>query len=283
VRRAALLALLPLLCAVPARAATPRHVSVRDGFTITGTAGSQAVIHLTRPLRPPGRLKEGPPVTLTASFGDVAGLAIVGRDHYDTVIRALPSFVCGARDCGTESYDTDADTDVAQGATLPAGDYTVVLVGAPGARVTATVAASYGSPVRVPVTATARPEVTRTTDAGSLAEGAEQQEQGTWSRQQTHHRALVGVVHVVGLQYGNGVSYDGSCPGHASSGTASLINDKPGPVPLGLAWTPMYAAYATFCPSDRVEETVTASWQGTVQAARATQRGVAVYVPLVAR
>jgi len=271
--------LLVLLAATPARAGVPRRAVVRDGFTITGVAGSQAVIRLTRPLRPPGRLKEGPPVTLTATSGDVAGLSIVGAAHYSTVVRALPSFMCGRSECGPESYDTSVDTDVAQGGTLPAGEYTVVLLGAPGARVTATVAASSGAPVRVTPTATGRVQAARTADVGAL----DQQKQGTFAVQQNDRRAVVGVVHVVGIQYGDAVSYSGTCPGHATSGSAALVNDKPGPAPLGLAWTPMYAAYATFCPSTDSESVVTATWTGRVDAAWATQRGAGVYVPLVAR
>jgi hypothetical protein len=260
--------------AAPAHAAVP---VVSDGFTFSGVAGSQAVIRLARPLGPPGRHGEGPDVTLTASSGDVAGLAILGASRYDVVTRALPRFLCGAADCGTESYATDADTNVPQGQRLPAGEYRIVLVGAPGARITAIVPSSSSRtrPVAVRPTATTRAELAPTTDTGVV----EQQKSGEWTRQQTHHRALVGVVHVVGLRYGNAVSHNGSCPGHAKVGNAAF--KTPGaPVPVGGAWQTAYAAYVTGCVSTDVETDVTASWQGRVDAAEARQRGVAFYIPL---
>jgi hypothetical protein len=270
------------LLAAPASAAA-RVPVVSDGFTISGVAGSQAVIRLARPLGPPGVLGQGPAVTFSASSGDLAGLAILGASRYDVVMRALPRYVCGKADCGPESYDTSTDTNVPQGERLPAGEYRVVLIGSPGARVTATVPSSSRSvrPVAVRPTATTKAEVAPTFDVGGMADGLEQQEQGSWKRLQTHRRALVGVVHVVEIRYGNAVSHNGSCPGHATVGNAALKSrSQPAPVGVGIAWTPMYAAYVTACASAGVEQDVTASWQGRVDAAEARQRGLAFYVPL---
>jgi len=260
--------------AAPAHAAVP---VVTDGFTFSGVAGSQAVIRLARPLGPPGRHGEGPDVTLTASSGDVAGLAILGATRYDVVTRALPRFLCGAASCGPDAYDVDADTNVPQGERLPAGEYRVVLIGAPGARVTATVPSSSSRtrPLAVRATATTRAETARTVDVGVV----EQQKSGEWTRQQTHHQALVGVVHVVALRYGNAVSHNGACPGHAKVGNASFKTSG-AVVPVGGAWTTTYAAYVTACASSDLERDVKASWQGRVDAAEAQQRGVAFYVPL---
>lgn len=265
------------LLVAPASAAA-RVPVVSDGFTLSGPAGSQAVIRLARPLGPPGVVGQGPAVTFSASSGDLAGLALLGASRYDVVVRALPRYVCGKADCGPESYDTNADTNVPHGERLPAGEYRVVLIGAPGARVTATVPSTPSSvrPVSVRPTGTTKPEVARTADVG-----LEQQKQGSWSRLQTHRRALVGVVHVVEIRYGNAVSHNGSCPGHATVGNAALKSQsQPAPVGLGIAWTPMYAAYVTACASAAIEQDVTASWQGRVDAAEARQRGVAFYVPL---
>jgi hypothetical protein len=271
---------------MPAAAASsrPARVTVTDGFTISGPAGAQAVIRLGREVGPPGVLQQGPPVTLTASTGDFAGLAFVGARYYDTVVRAMPRYVCGRSSCGPDAYDTDADTNVRQGARLPRGEYLVVLLGAPGARVTATVASSSRSvrPVRVTPTAQPRIEAGPTIDIGGYGPDLEQQETGSWTKVQNHRRALAGVVHVAELQYGGSVGFSLSCPGHARSGTVSLKNSEPGPVPLGWAWTPMYTTQVAFGESDQVEATLTPTWSGRVEAARARQRGLGVYVPLVA-
>lgn len=267
-----------LACAAAPATAAPARPVVTDGFTFSGLAGSQVVVRLAREVGPPGVRQQGPEVRLSASKGDVAGLAILSRKHYVTAVRALPGFVCGRNDCG-EGYDTDADTNVAQGARLPKGEYLLVLVGAPGARVTATVPSSTGrTPPAIRASGQAAPVAARTTDTGTG-----QQAYGTWSRMQEHHRALAGVVHVASLQYGGSVSYSLVCPGHARSGSAALKNDRPGPVPLGWAWTPMYTTHVAFGESREVETELTASWQGRVDAVDASQRGVAVYVPLVVR
>lgn len=245
---------------------------VSDGFTISGPAGSQAVVRLTRETGPPGQFQHGPPVTLSASSGPFAGLSIVGVTNgwYDTVVRTLTH----------ETYDTDSDTNVPYDRRLPAGQYVVVLLGAPGATVTATVAPSSSSvkPVRVTPTATAKIQVNPTTDVGT-----DQRKQGSWTRQQNDRKALLGVIHVASLQYGNNVSYSLSLPDHSKVGSATLTSDAPGPAPLGLAWTTVSATHVAFGPSDHVETNVTASWLGEVDAPSASQRGIAVYVPLVAK
>jgi hypothetical protein len=263
----------------PARAAGVPVVT--DGFTFSGPAGSQALVRLRDPLGPPGRAGQGPPLTLTASSGDVAGLAILGASRYDVAVRALPRFLCGRGDCGPEAYDTDADSNVPHGERLPAGVYRLVLIGAPGARVTATVppSSSRARPLAVRPVSAGRPETAPTVDTGGVADGLDQQERGTWSRLQTHRRALVGVVHVAGLRYGNAVTYNGSCPGHENAGNAAFTSAG-GPVPLGLAWQEAFGTFVTACESTGVERTVTASWMGRVDAAEARQHGLAFYVPL---
>jgi hypothetical protein len=278
----ALLALALLAAATAVTPATAAAVPVvTDGFTFSGVAGSQAVVRLRDPLGPPGRAGQGPPVTLTATSGDVAGLAILGDRRYDVAVRALPSLLCGSRDCGPDAYDTDADTDVPQGERLPAGTYRLVLIGAPGARVTATVPSSSSRtrPLRVVASSATRAEAVRTVDTGSLGDGLDQHESGSRSRLQTHRRALVGVVHAAGLQHGNAVTHNGSCPGHAKAGNASVTSGA-GPVPLGLAWQPAYATWVTACVSTGVERDVVAAWEGRVDAVSAWQRGLAFYVPL---
>jgi hypothetical protein len=245
---------------------------VSDGFTISGPAGSQAVIKLARETGPPGQAQHGPPVTLTASKGTFAGLALVGVSNgwYDTAVRTLTH----------ETYDTDSDTNVPYGRRMPAGAYVVVLLGSPGATVTATVAPSSSrvKPVRVKVTASAAPQVNPTSDIGP-----EQPKQGQWTRLQNYPRVLMGVVHIASLQYGNTVSYNLSLPDHSKVGQAAVTSDAPGPVPLGLAWTPVSTTHVAFGPSDGVETNVMAAWSGQVDAATASQRGFAVYVPIVAR
>jgi hypothetical protein len=246
--------------------------TVTDGFTISGPAGSQAVIRLARETGPPGQFQHGPPVTLTASKGAFAGLAIVGVGNgwYDTVVRTL----------GKETYDTDSDTNVPYDRRLPAGSYVVALLGEPGATVTATVAASSArvKPVRVQVTALAVPQATPTTDLGTG-----QRAQGSWTRLQFHRKVLLGVIHVASAQYGNTVSYNLSVPDHSKVGQAALTSDAPGPVPLGLAWTPVSTTHIAFGVSDAIETDVTAAWSGEVDAVTATQKGIAVYLALVAK
>lgn len=292
--RRALPALL-LLAAVARPAAAAPVPQVTDGFTASGVAGAQAVVHLTHATAVPGPLGSGPPVDLTVSSGPLAGFALVAvrGGAYAVVVETTASYTCGKADCGEDAYRRDAVswTGTNDGR-LPAGDYRLVLVGARGARVTATLRPSTRRvrPVRVPLVASRfSVDVRATTPATGAVAGAQPTDRGAYQRTQAQHRALVGIVHTVAIQYGSSVDYtlcagavatSGECGGTHRIGSQDLYNNDPATMPVPMAATPMYTTHVLLVPSDTVEAQVGGSWQATVYAAQCSQRGLGVYVPL---
>lgn len=281
--------------AAPADAA-PRRTTVTDGFTASGTSGAQALIRLARPTPPPGPLGSGPPVSLSVSGGAVAGFALVAvkGSAYAAVVETTPTYACGASSCGEDAFRRDAVSNGTRDGRLPAGDYTLVLIGARGAKVTATLRPSSRrtAPVRVPVVASRYPvDVTATTPATGALAGAQPSDRGTYHRVQGTRAALVGVVHTVTIQYGSSIDYTlcagrtagtGECGGTQRVGSSDLRNNDPATMPVPMAQTPMSVTHVMLVPSWTVETNVGGSWQATVYAARSTQRGLGVYVPLEA-
>jgi hypothetical protein len=286
--------LLAGLAAVPAHAA-PRNVVVTDGFTASAVAGAQAVVHLAHPTPPPGPLGSGPPVDLSVSSGPIAGFALVAvrGKAYAAVVETTQQHTCGRADCGPDAYTRDAVSWTGtKDDRLPAGDYRLVLLGARGARVTATLRSSTKrhAPVRVPLVASRYSlDVSPTVATTPGLAGAQPTDRGSYHHAQSAHRALVGVVHTVEIQYGSSLDYtlcagrtatSGECGGTHRVGSEELTNNDPATMPLDMAVTPMYATHVLLVPSDDVEADVGGSWQATVYAGRATQRGLGVYVPL---
>lgn len=280
-----------LAVATPVRA-TPRHVVVEDGFTATGYAGAQAVVHLAHPTPPPGPIGSGPPTDLKTSAGPIAGFALmaVKGGAYAVVVQTTNAYMCGQADCGEDTYPRDATASTSR---LPAGDYVLVLLGAPGAKVTVTLRPSTRTrhPVRVPLPSRATPDVRSTGSATGQVAGAQPFDRGMFRRSQGARHALVGVVHTFAIQYGSSIDYTlcagrtattGECGGTHRVGSQDLYNNDPATMPLHMAVTPMYATHALLVPSDAVEADVGGSWEATVYGAQAHQQGLGVYVPLVA-
>lgn len=277
IRKTALAALGALLLSVAPAAAAPVP-AISDGFTVSGPAGSQTRVRVTRDLPMPfipGY--DGRAVSVSASGGAVAGFVFHGTRAMSYTVGTTPQWTCGAAAC----HDARLQWGMTYGSNgrdvLPKGDYVLVLVGEPGTRVDVTMPplARNGRTVRVPASPGAAPEVTPTEDV-STGKGLDAVAWGSWSRTgASRGRALVGVVHAVtayssvdsslgagasewcGTSLSAGRSYDGEYPLEPSYRTTSLVR--------GVA------------PGD----TACASWHGEISEARGTQRGVAFYVPLV--
>lgn len=279
------------------------HVVISDGFTAKGVAGSQAIIHLSRPTAGPDDGYHGAPTQLRASKGVLAGYALVSTTREElrsVVLEATSPYVCGRSDCGEDAYRRDATTRAPGSANnlLPAGDYYLVLLGSPGATVTVTVEPSSRKhkPVTVPMTARATVDLSDAPGVTAGAQpttGAQPQDRGSFAHSFSAPRALIAIVYTAGIEYGYEVSGQldtggspSSCYGTSKSFDAAIYNDA-GPLPSnnpGIAWSPMYLTKinVAVCTRARTDLPLEANWSASVNGLHSSQRAFGFFVPLVA-
>ena len=261
--------------AVPADAA-PRAYRVTDGFTFSGKAGSRVRIRVTGPLDlSPRTTSRHRGLQVAAKAGPIAGFALVGTDGDPAVAYAVgttPVWACGAASCpghGVYVFVPNAtDSDV------PKGEYTLVLVGAPGAYVTVTVhpADPKRRPTPLRATGSSTPIVAETTGVGTGLQ-VDPVASGTFTAA-AGRPGVAGIVHAVDLLAGAAADSElaagrgpsGSCAG-TSFGHTTLRHDPAEPTHE----TKAAVAYVT-------SGSPCGTWQGTLAGA-GRQRGVGFFVP----
>jgi hypothetical protein len=135
--------------AAPSHPAGTATTPVNGTFTVTGRAGGEAFVRLTKDAELDVATQDKIP--LRVSGGGFAGVVVTNKagDRYISVTSGVSGAECAfAHSCDSFDWSTvdgshSADTSGAGAFRLPAGTYTVGLVGAPGSTVTATLA--FGS------------------------------------------------------------------------------------------------------------------------------------------